>query len=446
MKIVESARELEIINDVDVCVVGGSCTGVFAAIRAAQMGMSTAIIEKQNSFGGAAASGLVHIWHSIYDVGGSRQIIGGLTSEVIDLLKRRCAVIVDEGSPGSAYRMNTEELKIELDLLIKQYKITPYLHTAFCSTVIEDKKIKAVIIENKNGRSAVSAKFFIDATGDGDLCRRIGIEAYLSENMQPPSMCAKILGAHNPLTDKLISEHGHEFGLSKDWGWRDRIPNIDDIFMHAENHVFGVNCANAEQLTYSEMEGRAQVRAVMDVLRKYMPGGEKITLLSLPSYIGIRETYHIKSLHQVKNDELLYGVKYEDAIGNGSYRVDIHHDVGAGITFKYLDGTSMVIPEVGKPSQSGRWRDATDTNPTYYQIPYRAILPCTNIDNILFAGRMVDAQAEAFSALRVMVNTNQMGEAAGVAAALAVKENQSAKNIDVKKLRNHLSELGAIIL
>ena len=61
--------------------------------------------------------------------------------------------------------------------------------------------------------------------------------------------------------------------------------------------------------------------------------------MALPSYVGIRETYHIKSLYKATGNDLLYGKRFDDAIMNGSYRVDYHHGSGSGITFKYLDGT-----------------------------------------------------------------------------------------------------------
>jgi hypothetical protein len=166
----------------------------------------------------------------------------------------------------------------------------------------------------------------------------------------------------------------------------------------------------------------------------------------LPSYIGIRETYHIKSRYRIKTAEVLGGAKFPDAIGNGSYRTDRHHNSDSGITFKYLNGESLTIAETGMPGIAGRWRDETPENPTYYQIPYRALVPATPITNLLFAGRMIDAEEEAFSALRVMVNTNQMGEAAGVAAALAIKTNSSAQAVEVSALRRTLADVGAVIL
>ena len=441
--IIEKTRKTEVIDTVDVCVIGGSATGVFAAVRAAKKGLKVAIVEKQNCFGGTAASGLVHIWHSIHDTENKFQIIGGLTEEIINRLKVRSSVICNPTSKSSAYILNTEELKIELDKLIVENNIIPYLHSYFCTAVCEDDKISHIIIENKDGRNAISARFFIDASGDGDLCNCLEVPSYRNQNEQPPTMCAKIMGTESIMknTTDLIREHREEFGLEKDWGWHQVIPSAPDVIMHAETHVFNRDLASAADLTYSEIEGRRQIRAVMDCIKKYAK--KDITLLSLPSYIGIRETRHIKSHHKMTGDELLGGTRFTDAILNGSYRVDIHHSDDFGITFKYLDGKQNTITD---KSVWTRWREETEKNPTFYQVPYRSLIPKTDIKNLLFCGRMIDADPVAYSALRVMVNANQMGEAAGMAAALAVEGDIAAHDVNTGTLRNELQKAGAIML
>ena len=444
--ITEVTRETPVIGEFDVCVVGGSCTGAFAAIRAAQCGMRTAIVEKQNAFGGAATSGLVSVWHSLYNTTGEQQIVGGLTAELIGILDRRNDVIKDEGNVDQTYRLNTEELKIELDILVRKNRITPFLHTLYCGAAINNGRVEAVFVENKDGRGAIKAKFFIDASGDGDLLKSAGVPRYTLPHMQPPTMCAKILGTDGINISGLIREHHAEFDLAPDHGWNTDIPKVKGIRMHAETHVFNVNTAVAADLAFAEMEGRRHVRQYMDMIKKHVPEGDKIVLLSLPSYIGIRDTYHYKCLYQVTGEDILYGKNFPDAILNGTYRVDIHHSDGNGLTYKYLDGKSEIRAAAGQPMITGRWREETAENPTYYQIPYRAIIPDAPLGNLLLAGRMIGANEEGFSALRVMVNTNQMGEAAGVAAAIAVEKSLEARHVDPQELRKRMATLGSIVL
>lgn len=450
-KIFEPAKEIPIVDDVDICVIGGGCTGVFAAVRAARLGARVAIIEKQNSFGGVATNGMVNYWHSLFDTEHKKQIIAGLNQEVIERLKKRSAVIDLEKKLGkndpNAYKLNTEELKIELDELIKESGVRPYLHTSYVENYVEDE-LKAIIIENKSGRQAIKAKVFIDASGDGDLCFRLGEPSYKMKNIQPPTTCAKYVGFNTLRAFKLgeaINKHRDEFNLKEDWGWSTIIPNVEGAELHADTHVFDRYCANADDLTFAEMEGRRQVRAIMDIIRKYGPQNSQIALIALASCIGVRETRHIEGQYRITDEELLNGSSYEDAIANGSYRVDIHHSDGPGITFRYLDGWEEVIDRIGEQKTLGRWRPFSENNPTFYQIPYRSLLP-TKHQNVLIAGRMIDAEEGAFGAVRVMVNLNQIGEAAGVAAFLSLDSGKKATEIDVKKLRQLLKAGGSIVI
>ena len=111
----EPKKELPVINEVDICVLGGSCTGVFAAVRASRLGAHVAIVEKQNAFGGVATNSMVNIWHSILNTEYNKQIIAGLTVEVIERLSKRNAVLKSEKSASVGVTFNSQELKIELD-------------------------------------------------------------------------------------------------------------------------------------------------------------------------------------------------------------------------------------------------------------------------------------------------------------------------------------------
>ncbi|MEG2583409.1 MAG: FAD-dependent oxidoreductase, partial [Oscillospiraceae bacterium] len=248
--ILEPEKKLKIIEDVDVCVIGGSCTGVFAAVRAARLGMRTVIIEGQNCFGGVATNGLVNIWHSLHDNEHKEQIIGGLTCEVLDRLRKINCLFDNEKAlrvnDYNAYYFNSEELKIELDKLVLENNIKPYLHTKYCSAITKNDEIQAIIIENKDGRHAIKAKMFIDASGDGDLCRSVNVSHRAEKHTQPPTACAKLYGMNK--TDgfniqQALADHGSDYGIPEDWGWNTIVPYCDDITMHAETHIFNVNCA-----------------------------------------------------------------------------------------------------------------------------------------------------------------------------------------------------------
>lgn len=452
--IVEPAKNIRVIEDVDICILGGSCTGVFAAIRAARLGASVVIVEKQNAFGGVATSGLVNIWHTLYDNSRKEKIIGGLTEEILNRLQSIGALVDKEKEIGpdqyNTYFFNSEELKIELDKLIWESGVKPYLHTNFAAPFLDGGgNLEAVIVENKSGRGAIRAKVFIDATGDADLCVQLGIPSYVPKRIQPPTACAKIHWENSMKgiqLQNLMQVHADEFGLKEDWGWRTLIPGVKNVIMHAESHVFNQNLCEADPLTFSEMEGRRQIRAFMNIVRKYASSQDQPTLLSLASYIGIRETRHIKGRYRLTDEDLLSGRRFPDAIANGCYAVDIHHGDKPGVTLRHLSGVEVVYPGMGLEKRVGRWKEESPNNPTFYQIPYRCLLPKGRFKNLLACGRMVDAEEGAFSAIRVMVNTNQMGEAAGVAAYIALNRGSDVEEVDVQELRSLLKTGGSVVI
>ncbi|RTE11269.1 FAD-dependent oxidoreductase [Paenibacillus whitsoniae] len=444
----EEAREIPVFYEADICVLGGSCTGVFAAVRAARLGAKVVIIEKQNAFGGVATSGLVNIWHSLHNTEFNQQIIAGLTLETIERLDRIGAVIEHQKNHSSGFLLNTEELKIELDRLVQEANVKVYLHTMFVAPYVVDGELQAAIVENKSGRGAIKAQMFIDATGDGDLCDRLGIGHRISPEFQPSTACAKIDGWEPGLQGFDLAEallaYKEEFHIPEGFGWGAQVPNSKHVYMYAGTRVYHANSSDGEALTYSEMEGRRQVRAIMDMVRKYGQGNQ-MSLVSLPSYIGTRETRHIDCHYQLTGDNVLHGHRFDDAIANGSYRVDIHHQDKPGLTFRYLNGEQVYI-RPGYPHEVGKWREPVEIDPTFYQIPYRSLLPQGPYKNVIVAGRMLDVDETAFGGVRVMVNMNQLGEAAGVAAYIGLSENKGFVDVDVQQLRHQLKSGGSIVL
>jgi hypothetical protein len=214
--------------------------------------------------------------------------------------------------------------------------------------------------------------------------------------------------------------------------------------MVAGTRVSGADCSDADQLTHAEMEGRRQVRAICDVLRRHVEAGEEAALLALPAHLGIRETRHAECLHRLTETDLLSGHRFADAIANGTYPVDIHHSSKPGVTFRYLDGTERyAVP--GRPAEKGWWRPPQEEDPTFYQIPYRSLVP-KGSPNVLLAGRLVDSDRGAYGAIRVMVNCNQTGQAAGTAAWLALTDGTDVSAMEPASLRRTLSDQGAIVL
>lgn len=448
LSVLEPARDLPVVHEADVCVLGGSCTGLFAAIRAARLGARVVIVEKENCFGGVATTAMVNVWHSLWDTEGRRQIIAGLTEETMDRLDRRGAVKRHERANLSrGFTFNSEELKIELDELAREAGLKIYLHTQFAAPLFADGRLVAVAVENKSGRGAVRARMFIDATGDADLASRLGCETYFAHQLQPATACVRLggwksLGEAGRRVGELIREHGPAHALPPTFAWGGLVPG-SDVYMLAATRVHGINPAHADDLTRGEIEGRRQVRAIMDILRTAAPDS-RLSLEALPSRLGLRESRHIRSPYQLSGDDVLGGHVFDDAIAQGSYRVDIHHQDKPGITLRYLDGVEE-YHRPGFPCEKSRWRPETAINPTFYQVPYRSLLPLGAPENVIVAGRMLDVDPLAHAAVRVMVNMNQTGEAAGVAAVLALDTPGGFAAVAMPALRAKLSQGGSAL-
>jgi hypothetical protein len=151
-----------------------------------------------------------------------------------------------------------------------------------------------------------------------------------------------------------------------------------------------------------------------------VPGFERAYLEQSGAQIGVRESRRIRGDYALTGDDVVNARKFPDAIARSNYPIDIHNPAGSG----------TVIEEV----------PAGD----YYEIPYRCLLP-VGMDNLLVAGRCASATHEGQSSLRVMPQCFAMGQAAGVAAAMAVRDGISPRQVDAEELRRALRKQGQIV-
>jgi hypothetical protein len=182
---------------------------------------------------------------------------------------------------------------------------------------------------------------------------------------------------------------------------------------------------------------------MMTILRETDPAADDLALVSFCSMIGIREARQLKCSYQLTEDDVLLGRHFDDAIGYCAYPVDVHIP-GIPTTFKFLDGTMKKGTPEGEIIEC-RWRGEDEPGATYWEIPYRCMLP-ENVENLLVAGRCVDTDKAAFGAVRVMVSLNQTGEAAGVACYEALVSGKSVQDIDFASFRQKMKDGGSIVL
>lgn len=439
-------KQIPIISKADLCVIGGSCTGVFAAVRAARRGLKVVLIEKLNSFGGTATASLVNVWHSLYDTDHREKIIAGLTEEVENALERQDALYYEE-TEHAGVRFNSARLEGVLDALVIEHKIDAYLHTFYCDAWLENGEIKGIVVANKDGLGMIQADFFIDASGDGDLSRDAGLEAYRYSNIQPPSSCFLLQNENNKYLDiaPLIESYGKDYSLEDDWGWGGMVPNLKHVSFRADFHVFDKDCSDAKELTQAEIIGREKAARFSDMLKDHVD--KNLELITNCKSIGVRESVHYKTNLKVTQNDLLVGADFKDVVLKGTYRLDRHHAEDNGITFMYLDGRVDTFYGKGQKSTHSNWREELGLGGKpnkFYCAPLKMLVQ-SKIKNLIPVGRMINADESAFGALRVMVNLNQLGEAAGEAAALCVEKSIAIDKLDGTQVVNALKQGGSAL-
>ena len=454
-------EEIGIRYRAEAAVIGGGPSGLCAAIAAARCGADTILIEQGNCAGGMATQGLVGPFMTCYDKSGKTQIIRGLFEEIVErMVGMGGALRPKDVYGGTAFTswikaghdhvtpFEPEALKIVADGMLKESGVKVLYHTGFVSPIVENRELKAVVVNSKSGLQGVSAKVFIDCTGDADVafaCKapfEFGNPAL--KIVQPVSMIFRIGNVNSARVEQEIEEHKTEFyrknGVnyrSLHWRVSEAKANGDwdlervsvgiyrgvkeDEWTVNTSRIMNIDPTDNESLTYAETEGREQVWKIYRFLKKYVPGCENARLLCSASTIGVRESRHILGEYRLKTEDIINGNVPADSILLAANSIDIHGRFGA-LSNEYK----------------------TIENGEYYGIPYRALIP-KGVEGLLVAGRSISAESDAAGAVRLMPICMGTGQAAGTAAALAVKEQKSVRNISSEKLRESLLNQGVFL-
>lgn len=418
---------------------------------AAKAGAEVVLVERYGFLGGNATAALVMPLMSFHtqrrearekaarnlmpgDHGEGDPVIAGALRVLLERLIKTGGAIEPSQETGYVVPFDPEAFKmVALDLL-DEAGVQLLLHS-FAAGVLGGRTLEGVIFETKSGPVVIKAKVYLDCTGDGDVAALAGapFEAGRDgdEMVQPMTLIFRMVGFKLDAFEGYVSAHPDQWrnvhGL---WDLIAKAAQAGELDMPREDILFfgtphegevAVNSTRVTRvlgtdvwdLTYAEWKGRQQVRQIADFLRRYVPGFEDAYTVQTGVNIGVRETRRISGEYQLTADDVLEARKFPDAVARGSYPIDIHNPSGKGTILKRLP-----------PGEA-------------YDIPLRCLLP-QRVDNLLVAGRCISGTHEAHSSYRVMPISMATGQAAGVCAALAVRNQAIPKNVPVIEIQQEL--------
>lgn len=425
----EPERRTVVVDRSDVVVVGGGPAGLAAAVAAARNGANVTLLERYSHLGGLASGGQVLVLDDMCD--GAEVVVRGICQEVIDRMDHMGLAIY----PPPEDRQTSQEMwqkwarwgvydyysrqrpqpityavsfdpegwKRASEDLVTETDVRLRLHSWFSAPVVRQGRIEGVICDTKEGRQAILGDVVIDATGDLDVAMRAG-----ADFVGGTYMLTTVFRLGNIATDtaeRFEAEEHDEFtridrearkilgGSWARWWLKTPLPGI--VWCNCP-HLTGYDGAKVDDLTAAVLEGRRRIDALIEFARARLPGFEHCQLVDVAPQTGVRQTRMLRGEYVVTHDDIANRVHFADSIARG--------------------------------------RD--------YYTPYRALLP-RGVERLLVAGRHYSATPEAQKTSREIPPCMAMGEAAGVAAAMALDSDIEVRDVDVTVLQRRLREQGA---
>lgn len=397
----EPRREIPVVRDTDVIVLGGGIAGAAAALAAVREGAGVILIEKESALGGLATLGKILIYLPLCD-GMGRQVMGGLAEELLHLsmedtipgsqslgFKAIPACWLKEGTIDERRNQrfkgsfNPASFQIGLENLLQKEGVEIWYDTRFSRSQRSGGELSHIIVENKSGRMALTSKSFVDASGDGDLCFSAG-EGTAEWNHNVLSLWHYIL----------------EEGLPKLQSFSKKYKFTEDGACCEKPHFSG---CRGKDVTRQIFESRRLIKQNLDERRKMKPG-ESVQLFSLPSIPSFRATRRLNNKFMLKES----------------------HKHG------YFDDTIGLTCD---------WRRSGPV----YPLPLRALQGDVN-RNLFSAGRCISAHTDVWDVTRVIPACAVTGEAAGTAAAQKARHyNGQGNELDIDRLRESLISRGVLL-
>ncbi len=431
--VIRPAVEAPVVATSDVVVVGGGPAGISAAVSAARNGASVTLVERYPYLGGLASGGMVLVLDDMHN--DTEISVRGLALEIIERMHRKGLCVYPPEADRHPSVRATEELwrkwarwgvtdfhsrtrphpvvfaaafdpdgykQASLDM-VAEAGVNLRLHSWFQSAIVEDGRAAGVICETKEGPQAVRADVVIDATGDLDVAAAAG--AAFVEGGYIVTTVSRMGGVDTETAERFRFEEPERYdaldrearamigGCWEHWWLKTPLPGI--VWCNCP-HMTGLYGLKPADLTAAEIEGRRRMQGVLEFARENVPGFENAYIVDFAPQTGVRQTRLLRGEYVVTQQDVRDRVHFDDSVCRG--------------------------------------RD--------YYTPYRALLP-VGVDQLLVAGRHYSATPQAQKMSREIPPCMAMGEATGVAAALALDAGVAVRDVDVRAVQRQMRAQGA---
>jgi hypothetical protein len=450
MSEVNLSRSVPVRYERDVVVCGGGSAGCTAALAAARQGLSVLIVEGRGQLGGTGTSGLVSHWLGGRKTSG-QWVVGGIFREMSKEARDKGIALLPVTEEGQKYTPHGWLLGLShgvpfdpyamagyLDRKMDENNVSVLLDTRVVDVLQDGARVSHVIIHNKSGLQAVSARAVIDSTGDADVAALCG-RAYEKGREEDGAMTPVTLEVH---VDDVDQDAYAEYVATNDaprmrefikqkraeGSWTQNA----DIFICVQltekgvmmlntTRVCGIDGTDGESITEGLQRGREEIEWLIGFLRSHMPGFSDVRVKSIAPMLGVRETRRIAGECRLTVEDLVNERSFDETIGYSSY------------------GWDLADPK--KPSHQPMHGQP---KPEVTPIPYGIMVP-KGIDNVISPGRSVSVERHVLGPLRVMAPVMAMGEAAGTAAGQVVQDDLDFRDVDAARLRDELRASGALV-
>jgi len=419
-------------EETDVLVIGGGTAGFGAALAAARQGLSVTLLEATSKIGGVMAFCPGMPWGGGYPVD---QIIGGILEELTLRLeamsppaaeKRPCTL--ENFGPEIIYDHDIATLT--MFEMLEDAGVRTRLNATAHKPQMDANRIEAVTCFDRNGPFTVDPKMVIDCSGDGEISAKAGVPYQLGDesgNMMAVTISFHMIGVDWDTAfaqpDPYFTDHAAK-GIAED-----RLhPDLAKLYLmkgfHTGSvfcnsvHVRGVDGTDPVAVGAATQEGRRRCLQLAQFLQTDVPGFEDAHMAMLSPTVGVRETRKLQGALRVTGADLARATKFPDGIVSCDNPID---DV--------------------MRNDGGMTHDAAIERGDYYTLPFRALIP-ERVENLMFAGRIISADATAFASVRGMPQCMAMGQATGTAAAIALRTGQTVQEVDTDLLVAELTKQG----